>query len=63
LTVEGGGTAKQVDFLDAVDGDQAQGFFFGWPVLAPEVGADILADFQRQQALALKAEAKFQSVK
>jgi diguanylate cyclase (GGDEF)-like protein len=63
VTVEGVETAKQAAFLDGVDGDQAQGFFFGRPVPASEVGADILADFQRQQALALMAEAKLQSVK
>ena len=63
VTVEGVETAKQAAFLDGVDGDQAQGFFFGRPVPASEVGADILADFQRQQTLALKAEAKLQSVK
>jgi diguanylate cyclase (GGDEF)-like protein len=60
VTVEGVETAKQAAFLDDVDGDQAQGFFFGRPVPASEVGAGILADFQRQQALALKADGKLQ---
>jgi diguanylate cyclase (GGDEF)-like protein len=47
VTVEGVETAKQVAFLDKAHGDQAQGFFFGRPVPASEVDADILADFQK----------------
>ena len=47
VTVEGVETAKQAAFLDSVDGDQAQGFFFGRPVPASELGAYILEDFQR----------------
>jgi diguanylate cyclase (GGDEF)-like protein/PAS domain S-box-containing protein len=47
VTVEGVETAQQATFLDAADGDQAQGFFFGRPVPAAEVGASILADFQK----------------
>jgi diguanylate cyclase (GGDEF)-like protein len=47
VTVEGVETATQAAFLDQVDGDQAQGFFFGRPVTAAEVGASILADFQK----------------
>ena len=47
VTVEGVETAKQVDFLDEIDGDQAQGFFFGRPVPASEIGAGVLADFQK----------------
>jgi diguanylate cyclase (GGDEF)-like protein len=62
VTVEGVETAKQADFLDKADGDQAQGFYFGRPVPASEVAGDILADFQRQQALTLAAEAKFRLV-
>jgi len=62
VTVEGVETAEQAAFLDNVDGDQAQGFFFGRPVPASEVGANILADFQRQQARTLKAEGKLQVV-
>ena len=46
VTVEGVETAQHAAFLDKVDGDQAQGFFFGRPVPASEVGASILADFQ-----------------
>jgi EAL domain-containing protein (putative c-di-GMP-specific phosphodiesterase class I) len=63
VTVEGVETAKQAAFLDKADGDQARGFFFGRPVPASEVGADILADFQRQQARTLAAEAKLRLVK
>jgi EAL domain-containing protein (putative c-di-GMP-specific phosphodiesterase class I) len=47
VTVEGVETATQAAFLDKVDGDQAQGFFFGRPVPASEVSANILADFQK----------------
>jgi len=47
VTVEGVETAKQAAFLDRVDGDQAQGFFFGRPVPASELSANILADFKR----------------
>ena len=47
VTVEGVETANQATFLDAADGDQAQGFFFGRPVPASELGASILASFAR----------------
>ena len=47
VTVEGVETATQAAFLDEADGDQAQGFFFGRPVPASEVSANILADFQK----------------
>jgi diguanylate cyclase (GGDEF)-like protein len=63
VTVEGVETAKQATFLDKADGDQAQGFFFGRPIPAGDVAARILADFQEQQALKLKAEAKLKLVK
>jgi diguanylate cyclase (GGDEF)-like protein len=63
VTVEGIETAEQAAFLDGADGDQAQGYYFGRPVPASEVGANILADFQKQQAFALKAAAKLQIVK
>ena len=48
VTVEGVETAKQVAFLDGADGDQAQGFFFGRPIPASEIGASIIADFQKK---------------
>lgn len=47
VTVEGVETATQAAFLDNADGDQAQGFFFGRPVPSSEVGANILANFQK----------------
>jgi EAL domain-containing protein (putative c-di-GMP-specific phosphodiesterase class I) len=47
VTVEGVENAKQAAFLDEVDGDQAQGFFFGRPVPSSEISANILADFQK----------------
>ena len=48
VTVEGVETATQAAFLDQADGDQAQGYFFGRPVPASEVSANILADFQKK---------------
>ena len=66
VTVEGVETATQAAFLDAVDGDQVQGFFFGRPVPAREVGASILADFQKRQPaspLANAPEGKLRLVK
>jgi len=57
VTVEGVETAAQAAFLDKADGDQAQGFFFGRPVPAAEVSADILADFQRTHPAASPATA------
>jgi diguanylate cyclase (GGDEF)-like protein len=50
VTVEGVETAKQAAFLDGINGDQAQGFFFGRPVPASELGVTILADFKKQLA-------------
>ena len=47
VTVEGVETATQAAFLDKADGDQAQGFYFGRPIPASEVSANILADFKR----------------
>jgi diguanylate cyclase (GGDEF)-like protein len=49
VTVEGVETAKQAAFVDSVEGDQAQGFFFGRPVPASEIAAGILAEFQREK--------------
>ncbi len=50
VTVEGVETAAQAAFLDKADGDQAQGFFFGRPVPASEVAAQILANSQKTHA-------------
>jgi diguanylate cyclase (GGDEF)-like protein len=47
VTVEGVETATQAAFLDKADGDQAQGFFFGRPIPASEVSANILADYRK----------------
>src|ERR1700733_9720542 len=63
VTVEGVETATQAAFLDKADGDQAQGFFFGRPVPASEVSADILADFQKTHLSPSSAEAKRRLVK
>jgi diguanylate cyclase (GGDEF)-like protein/PAS domain S-box-containing protein len=58
VTVEGVENATQAAFLDTVDGDQAQGFFFGRPAPASQVSADILADFWRTQTALSSAESK-----
>ncbi|MFC7697112.1 putative bifunctional diguanylate cyclase/phosphodiesterase [Bradyrhizobium sp. GCM10028915] len=47
VTVEGVETANQAAFLDAANGDQVQGFFFGRPIPASELGASILAEFEK----------------
>jgi diguanylate cyclase (GGDEF)-like protein len=47
VTVEGVETANQAAFLDMAEGDQVQGFFFGRPMPASELGACILANFQK----------------
>jgi EAL domain-containing protein (putative c-di-GMP-specific phosphodiesterase class I) len=47
VTVEGVETLDQVDFLNSADADQVQGFYFGKPVSASAVSADILADFRK----------------
>ena len=47
VTVEGVETANQVDFLYDADADQVQGFYFGKPVPATEVSADILDNFRK----------------
>jgi diguanylate cyclase (GGDEF)-like protein len=49
VTVEGVETAEQATFLDDAAGDQAQGFYFGRPIPASEIGASILADFQQKR--------------
>jgi len=47
VTVEGVETAKQASFLDAANGDQVQGFFFGRPMPASDIAAEILASSSR----------------
>jgi EAL domain-containing protein (putative c-di-GMP-specific phosphodiesterase class I) len=44
VTVEGVETSNQVDFLYDADADQVQGFYFGRPVPASEIGSSVLAD-------------------
>lgn len=45
VTVEGVETADQVDFLYDAHADQVQGFYFGHPVPAKALSANLLADF------------------
>jgi diguanylate cyclase (GGDEF)-like protein len=47
VTVEGVETAEQVAFLGETAGDEVQGFFFGRPIPASEIPANILAGFQK----------------
>jgi diguanylate cyclase (GGDEF)-like protein len=66
VTVEGVETARQAAFLDTVNGDQAQGFFFGRPAPASELSGTILADFKKSFAtpsLAGAHEAELRLVK
>jgi diguanylate cyclase (GGDEF)-like protein len=55
VTVEGVETAEQAAFLNKFQGDQVQGFFFGRPIPASEVGATILAESRQRQAPKLQA--------
>ncbi len=57
VTVEGVETATQAAFLDKAEGDQAQGYFFGRPVPASEVSANILANFQKTHSTPSTASA------
>jgi diguanylate cyclase (GGDEF)-like protein len=63
VTVEGVETAEQAAFLEQVDGDQVQGFFFGRPIPASEIAASILAEFQQPQAHTVEAEPQVRLVK
>jgi diguanylate cyclase (GGDEF)-like protein len=47
VTVEGVETLKQAAFLHDSGGDQVQGFYFGRPLPAAEINANILADAAR----------------
>jgi EAL domain-containing protein (putative c-di-GMP-specific phosphodiesterase class I) len=55
VTVEGVETAEQAAFLNKFQGDQVQGFFFGRPIPASEVGAAIYAESRQRQAPKLQA--------
>ena len=63
VTVEGVENATQAAFLDTIDGDQVQGFFFGRPVPASEVSANILADFQKTHSALSSTKSKLRPVK
>lgn len=47
VTVEGVETAGQVDFLSDIDGDQAQGFYFGRPMPSSDVAEAIRSEIRR----------------
>jgi EAL domain-containing protein (putative c-di-GMP-specific phosphodiesterase class I) len=47
VTVEGVETTQQVAFLDRIDADQVQGFFFGRPIPSSEISAVVLKAFQK----------------
>jgi diguanylate cyclase (GGDEF)-like protein len=48
VTVEGVETEHQVDFVDGVDADQVQGFFFSRPIPPTELGAYLKEDIKRK---------------
>jgi len=52
VTVEGVETAKQLNFIDEANADQAQGFYLGRPIPESEIAASILADFKRTSSQA-----------
>ena len=58
VTVEGVETAKQAAFLAAVNGDQAQGYYFGRPAPASEISSVMLADCKNRFATLATAPAK-----
>jgi len=58
VTVEGVETQEQVDFLYNADADQVQGFYFGRPVPASEVGVTILSEVRKSMTRAEKEEQK-----
>ena len=57
VTVEGVETAKQVDFLYDANADQVQGFYFGRPVPAADLAADLLKQFGQPRSAATPAPA------
>jgi diguanylate cyclase (GGDEF)-like protein len=63
VTVEGVETANQVDFLYDADADQVQGFYFGKPVPASEISADVLKDFVKTVSAGEPAKAKLRPIK
>ena len=51
VTVEGVETAEQVQFLEAAEAHQAQGFWFGKPMAAEDTAILILDDLRRRGAI------------
>ncbi len=51
VTVEGVETRPQADFLDSVDADQLQGFFFGQPMPASDLASNRLSDVRKAAGL------------
>jgi diguanylate cyclase (GGDEF)-like protein len=47
VTVEGVETLSQAEFLRNTTANQVQGFYFGRPIPASEIGENILADFRK----------------
>ena len=62
VTVEGVETSQQVEFLCDADADQVQGFYFGKPMPATQIGAELLDDF-RSHAADAGADGKLRVVK
>jgi EAL domain-containing protein (putative c-di-GMP-specific phosphodiesterase class I) len=65
VTVEGVETSDQVDFLYDADADQVQGFYFGRPMPASEIGAKVLNEFRKTlpETLGTEPGPKFRLVK
>jgi len=63
VTVEGVETPAQVAFLCDADADQVQGFYFGRPVPASEVGMNIMNEVRKLIATAQNGDGKSRSVK
>jgi diguanylate cyclase (GGDEF)-like protein len=56
VTVEGVETPEQVDFLYDAAADQVQGFYFGRPVSATELGVNILKELGKSMAATEQAD-------
>lgn len=63
VTVEGVETSDQVDFLYDADADEVQGFYFGKPVPASEISADVLKNFQESLVGDDRVDTKLRLVK
>ena len=57
VTVEGVETQSQAEFLNAIDADQLQGFYFGQPMPAAEIGSGVVLGLHKGHAPALPARA------